>query len=283
MFDLKTRALLYHTTSKKKEIYKRRIMVGDILGNKTLYTDFPDDFINIVELDGIYFYRNIFVYNNSSAGTLDTCIRDHLEDPFEYSIYVGANENDKIIYYYNLKTNKLQVNKNEYKMSDTVQDVTEVTDCQAYRHIYIKDPNIRPLKVGDALKNGTKLYFNIPDNITELYSEYKYTSSTRSKVRSKTPILKASPSAPSTTDTLISKFLNVTYYPDDFELPLVTNLILTDGSSNIDIFKATLNQSIKYKPEINVSSYTITSPTTITDYKEFDFWSQFIFVDETTL
>lgn len=28
---------------------------------------------------------------------------------------------------------------------------------------------------------------------------------------------------------------------------------------------------------------TITSPTTITDYNEFDFWSQFILVDETTL
>lgn len=57
----------------------------------------------------------------------------------------------------------------------------------------------------------------------------------------------------------------------------------TFRSSNIDIFKANLNQSIKYKPEINVSSYTITSPTTITDYNEFDFWSQFILVDETTL
>ena len=258
-------------------------MVGDILTSRTLYADFPDDFINIVELDGIYVNRSICGYNNSSAGTLDTCIHECLEDPFGYSIYVGTNDNDKTIYFYSLKTNKLDVNKNEYKMSDTVQDVTEVTDCQAYRHIYIKDPNIRPLKVGDALKNGTKLYFNIPDNITKLYSEYKYTSSTRSKVRSKTPILKASPSAPSTTDTLISKFLNVTYYPDDFELPLVTNLILTDGSSNIDIFKATLNQSINYKPEINISAHTITSPTTITDYNEFDFWSQFILVDETTL
>lgn len=54
MFDLKTRALLHHTTSKKKLVYKRRLMVGDILTNKTLYADFPDNFINIVELDGIY-------------------------------------------------------------------------------------------------------------------------------------------------------------------------------------------------------------------------------------
>ena len=31
MFDLKTRALLYHSTSKNKEIYKRRIMVGEYI------------------------------------------------------------------------------------------------------------------------------------------------------------------------------------------------------------------------------------------------------------
>ena len=278
MIGIKRKSSIYYPI---KEYYKRRIMVGDILGNKTLYADFPDNFVDITNLNETTDNRIICEYNSTS--TLNTRIQEYTDTAFEYGIYVGATALSNNIYFYNLETNKLGVNKNEYKMSDTVQDVTEVTDCQAYRHIYIKDPNIRPLKVGDALKNGTKLYFNIPDNITELYSEYKYTSSTKSKVRSKTPILKASPSAPSTTDTLISKFLNVTYYPDDFELPLVTNLILTDGSSNIDIFKATLNQSIKYKPEINVSSYTITSPTTITDYKEFDFWSQFIFVDETTL
>ena len=280
MIGIKRRSSIYYPI---KEYYKRRIMVGDILTSRTLYADFPDNFVNIAELDGTYVDRSIFAYNNSSAGTLDTRIREYLDDPYEYGIYVGATGNGGTIYFYNLETNELKVNKNEYKMSDTVQDVTEITDCQAYRHIYIKDPKIRPLKVGDALKNGTKLYFNIPDNITELYSEYKHTRSTKSKVRSKTPILKASPSAPSTTDTLISKFLNVTYYPDDFELPLVTNLILTDGSSNIDIFKATLNQSINYKPEMNISAHTITSPTTITDYNEFDFWSQFILVDETTL
>ena len=278
MIGIKRRSSIYYPI---KEYYKRRIMVGDILGNKTLYADFPDNFVDITNLNETTDNRTICEYNSTS--TLNTRIQEYTDTAFEYGIYVGATASSNNIYFYNLETNKLEVNKNEYKMSDKVQDVTEVTDCQAYRHIYIKDPNIRPLKVGDVLTNGTKLYFNIPDNITELYSEYKHTSSTRSKVRSKTPILKASPSAPSTTDTLISKFLNVTYYPDDFELPLVTNLILTDGSSNIDIFKATLNQSINYKPEINISAHTITSPTTITDYNEFDFWSQFILVDETTL
>lgn len=281
MIGIKRRSSIYYPI---KEYYKRRIMVGDILTSRTLYADFPDNFVNIAELDGTYVDRSIFAYNNSSAGTLDTRIREYLDDPYEYGIYVGATGYGGTIYFYNLKTNELKVNKNEYKMSDTVQDVTEITDCQAYRHIYIEDPNIRSLKVGDALKNGTKLYFNIPDNITKLYSEYKYTSSTRSKVRSKTPILKATPSSESTTDTLINKFLKVTYYPDGtVRRASVTNLILTDGSSNIDIFKATYNQSNFYKPEINISAYIITSPTTITDYNEFDFWSQFILVDETTL
>ena len=285
MFDLKTRAILHYTTSKKKEIYKRRIMVGDVLTSRTLYTDFPDDFINIAELDGTYVDRSICKFNNSSHGSYDTWIHEYLDDPYEYGIYVGAKVSGGTIYFYNLETNKLEVNKNEYKMSDRVQDVTEITDCQAYRHIYIEDPKIRPLKVGDALKNGTKLYFNIPDNITKLFSEYKYTSSTRSKVSSKTPILKATPSTSDpTTDTLINKFLKVTYYPDATERRAsVTNLILTDGSSNIDIFKATYNQSNFYKPEINISTYTVTNTIVITDYNEFDFWSQFILVDTSTL
>lgn len=281
MIGIKRRSSIYYPI---KEYYKRRIMVGDMLTNKTLYADFPDDFADKTDLNLNESERAFCIYNNSSPGSYDVRLLEYTDGAFEYGICVGPTVLRNNIYFYNIETNKLEVNENKYKMSDKVQDVTEVTDCQAYRHIYIKDPNIRPLKVGDALKNGTKLYFNIPDNITELYSEYKYTSSTRSKVRSKTPILKVSPTAPSTTDTLISNFLKVTYYPDEIGSTVqVTNLILTDGSSNIDIFKATLNQSIDYKPEINISAHTITSPTTITDYNEFDFWSQFILVDETTL
>ena len=281
MIGIKRRSSIYYPI---KEYYKRRIMVGDMLTNKTLYADFPDDFANKTDLNLNESERAFCIYNNSSPGSYDVRLLEYTDGAFEYGICVGPTALRNNIYFYNIETNKLEVNENKYKMSDKVQDVTEVTDCQAYRHIYIKDPKIRPLKVGDALKNGTKLYFNIPDNITELYSEYKYTSSTRSKVRSKTPILKVSPTAPSTTDTLISNFLKVTYYPDEIGSTVqVTNLILTDGSSNIDIFKATLNQSIDYKPEINISAHTITSPTTITDYNEFDFWSQFILVDETTL
>lgn len=180
MIGIKRRSSIYYPI---KEYYKRRIMVGDILTSRTLYADFPDDFVNKTDINLTESERAFCKYNNSSPGSHDVSLLEYTDGAFEYDICVGANALNKFIYFYNLETNKLEINKNEYKMSDKVQDVTEVTDCQAYRHIYIKDPNIRPLKVGDALKNGTKLYFNIPDNITELYSEYKYTSSTRSEVR----------------------------------------------------------------------------------------------------
>ena len=207
MIGIKRRSSVYYPI---KEYYKRRLMVGDMLTNKTLYADFPDDFANKTDLNLNESERAFCIYNNSSPGSYDVRLLEYTDGAFEYGICVGPTALRNNIYFYNIETNKLEVNKNEYKMSDKVQDVTEVTDCQAYRHIYIKDPNIRPLKVGDVLKNGTKLYFNIPDNITKLYSEYKYTSSTRSKVSTKTPILKATPSSDSTTDTLINKFLKVT-------------------------------------------------------------------------
>lgn len=269
MIGIKRRSSIYYPI---KEYYKRRIMVGDVLAGRTLYTDFPDDFINIAELDVTHADRSICEYNNSSSTALGNRIHEYLDDPYSYGIYVGATGYGKIIYFYNLETNKLEVNKNEYKMSDTVQDVTEVTDCQAYRHIYIKDPKIRPLKVGDTLKNGTKLYFNIPDDISEQYTAYKYPPSALMP-------LAVEPDS-DVTLTLIDKFLSITYYDSITDgSTRIVNIALSDGSSNTDIFKA---QHFG-QPNLNLSSYNMTNPETITDYKEFDFWSQFILVDETTL
>lgn len=267
MIGIKRRSSVYYPI---KEYYKRRIMVGDILGNKTLYADFPDNFVDITNLNETTDNRTICEYNSTS--TLNTRIQEYTDTAFEYGIYVGATASRNNIYFYNLETNKLEVNENKYKMSDKVQDVTEVTDCQAYRHIYIKDPNIRPLKVGDVLKNGTKLYFNIPDDISERYTAYKYPPSALMP-------LAVEPDS-DVTLTLIDKFLSITYYDSITDgSTRIVDITLNDGSSNIGIFKA---QHFG-QPKINVSSYTITSPTTITDYNEFDFWSQFILVDETTL
>ena len=190
MIGIKRRSSIYNPI---KEYYKRRIMVGDILTSRTLYADFPDNFVNIAELDGTYVDRSIFAYNNSSAGTLDTRIREYLDDPYEYGIYVGATGYGGTIYFYNIKTNELKVNKNEYKMSDTVQDVTEVTDCQAYRHIYIKDPNIRPLKIGDTLNIGALDLTLLFVELVYLYSEYNSVILSGILKYNLVPFLRASP------------------------------------------------------------------------------------------
>lgn len=55
MIGIKRKSSIYYPI---KEYYKRRIMVGDILTSRTLYIDFPDDFINIAELDGTYVDRS---------------------------------------------------------------------------------------------------------------------------------------------------------------------------------------------------------------------------------
>lgn len=126
MIEIKRKSSVYYPI---KEYYKRRIMVGDVLAGRTLYADFPDDFINIAELDVTYADRSICEYNNSSSTALGNRIHEYLDDPYAYGIYVGATGYGETIYLYNLETNKLEVNENKYKMSDTVQDVTEVTDC----------------------------------------------------------------------------------------------------------------------------------------------------------
>ncbi len=266
MIKIKRKSSIYYPI---KKYYKRRIMVGDVLAGKTLYTDFPDDFINITEFDDGYADRSICEYNNNSSTALGNRIHEYLDDPSEYGIYVGATGYGETIYFYNLETNELKVNKNEYKMSDTVQNVTEVTNCQAYRHIYIKDPNIRPLKVGDALKNGTKLYFNIPDNINDLYNQYKSNANVITT--------RAGESQNNRVGTEeINNIISLGYY----STYKVYTLSVLD-SSTTDIFKLdTTNPSIPIK---NLSMYTITNQSTITNYIDYDFWSQFILVDETTL
>ena len=267
MIGIKRRSSIYYPI---KEYYKRRIMVGDMLTNKTLYADFPDDFADKTDLNLNESERAFCIYNNSSPGSYDVRLLEYTDGAFEYGICVGPTVLRNNIYFYNIETNKLEVNENKYKMSDKVQDVTEVTDCQAYRHIYIKDPNIRPLKVGDVLKNGTKLYFNIPDDISERYTAYKYPPSALMP-------LAADPNS-DVTLTLIDKFLSITYYDSNTSARIV-NITLNDRGSNIGIFKSLP----LWQPEINISTYTVTNTTVISNYNEFDFWSQFILVDETTL
>lgn len=262
-----------------KKYYKRRLMVGDVLTNRTLHIDFPDDFVNKTDFfDQEQPQRDICRYNNSSAGSFDKKLIEFTDYGSEYGIYVGPTALRKTIYFYNSETNKSEVNKNEYKMSSSVQDVTEITDCRAYRHIYIEDLKIRPLQQGDALKEGTKLYFTIPDDISEKYTAYKNPSSTLTDSEDLMPSAVEPDSE--ITLTLMDRFLSIVYYNIIGENSTrIVDITLKDGGSNINIFKSQHDE----EPTINLSSYIVTNPEIITNYEEFDFWSQFILVDTTTL
>lgn len=90
---------------------------------------------------------------------------------------------------------------------------------EGHTHTYMP-PYIRPLKVGDALKNGTKLYFNIPDDISERYTAYKYPPSALMP-------LAADPNS-DVTLTLIDKFLSITYYDSNTSTRIVNITLMME-------------------------------------------------------
>ena len=156
---------------KEKNIYKRRIMIGDNLKGKTIYSDFPNNYVNYfsnifdnirtniisIERPDIQYniVENIAYYesditlsidgNNSSIGLIS-------------AIYVGNTIfgdmiNDSMVDFRN--------------DSDYIVSLIQ-SDNSSYRHLYIEDSNIRPLKVEDKITTGTRFYFNFPDNFKEV-------------------------------------------------------------------------------------------------------------------
>lgn len=142
----------------EKELYKRRLMIGDIVDNKTLYLDFPDDLMNLFQ---------------DTDGGLDIIT-------FENGDTISI-ENDKGIEECDILYNKLSEGLGSYLYSyyDEVNikefsapssgEVTSIYDQNGsaynpYRMIKIEDPNIRPIQVGDKIVNGTKMYFIFPDD-----------------------------------------------------------------------------------------------------------------------
>lgn len=141
--------------------YRRRIMVGDNLSNRTIFQDFPDGFyksgmssgeqFNLIESNNI----NIFEYyfGDSVSGT--------------YEVYGGNRVDSKLLYRYDVFFGRTMTKKDVTTDTYLNATVTEVNENATYRHLFIEDENIRPLKVGDVITRNTKFYFTIPDNIFE--------------------------------------------------------------------------------------------------------------------
>ena len=146
--------------------YKRRIMVGDVLGGKTIYNDFKNDdsffqewltskdyssFITSYQSTSNYDYFEFYI--GSDESTYLSLAVNYPEKGEEISIYNYDNGNVTI------------VPKVTIRNDLNYDTVTSIVDNVAYRHLFIEDENIRPLKVGDVITRNTRFYFTIPDDI----------------------------------------------------------------------------------------------------------------------
>lgn len=156
---------------KEKNIYKRRIMIGDNLKGKTIYSDFPNNYVNYfsnnsdniktniisIERPDIQYniVENIEYYESDITLSID---RNNSSIGLISAIYVGNTIFGDLI-------NDSMVDfRND---SDYIVSLIQ-SDNSSYRHLYIEDSNIRPLKVGDKITTGTRFYFNFPDNFKEV-------------------------------------------------------------------------------------------------------------------
>ena len=134
--------------------YRRRIMVGDNLSNRTIFQDFPDGFYKSGMSDGEQFNliesNNINIYEYYIGGS--------------YNVYCGNRTNSNLLYRYDLVFGRTMTKKDVTTGTYLNATVTEVNENKTYRHLFIEDENIRPLEVGDVITSTTKFYFTFPDD-----------------------------------------------------------------------------------------------------------------------
>ena len=142
-------------------VYKRRIMVGDNLDNKTLYFDFPDNYIPTT--------TGTMGYSFISGDWSSFWEQPYGDDPMDTEIMISGMGLSRIIYDPASPSKKLT---NIDIKNEEIGEIYRIDDTNAsYRHCYIEDPYIRPLQVGDRIINGTKLYFIFPDNLYKTFLE----------------------------------------------------------------------------------------------------------------
>lgn len=155
------------------EIYKRRIMVGDNLKGKKVYADFPNDYIlELQDRLGTSFKTNTLV--NATNGLITEYTFPSMSGSgTEY--YVASNfasdSSDNRFYWCSSSNTDNYVNNSEVLLeNDKDYNATQIDDTNpSYRHLFIEDENIRPLKIGDKLINGTKIYCNFPDDFRSIW------------------------------------------------------------------------------------------------------------------
>lgn len=136
-------------------IYKRRIMVGDDLDNRTIYFTFPDDYVP------------------TTIGTMGHAIisgqyssiweQPSSNDPMDTEILISGLGLLRTIY--NPKNSSAKLTSTDIGVEE-IGEVTAIDDINpSYRHCYITNPYLKPLQVGDAIGGNAEIYFNFPDSL----------------------------------------------------------------------------------------------------------------------
>lgn len=169
---VKNGVVFYKKEIPTPSIYKRRIMVGDNLYQVKISSDYPENFYEVfpnnsiqeilINTSGGDMSFQTTVLNYSYGSLVISSFGDRLKDWYESS-------SENVTTYGNQETifgNSIPVSeRNNYNVTEIVNNENSNSYlAQAYRHLFIEDPNIRPLQIGDKIINGTKFYGVVPDD-----------------------------------------------------------------------------------------------------------------------
>ena len=255
-----------------KVVYKRRIMVGDDLDNRTIYFTFPDDYVP------------------TTTGTMGHAIisgqyssiweQPYSNDPMDTEILISGLGLLRTIY--KPKDSSAKLTSTNIGVEE-IGEVTAIDDSNpSYRHCYIEDSNIRPIQVGDILEQGTRLYFVFPDNFITWNKLSQYidtdTQSSVTIVSSATGIYDMGLDVTSNPETLSTRANPGVH-------SVIRFYVKEDGLNTIAYTPQTIGTETTYK---NKSTYLyVNAPTTSQTSNEItsinpDF-NQYILVDKRTL
>ena len=237
-------------------VYKRRIMVGDDLSAKTIFQDFPDDF-----------YKNDISYGSTRNIVIsnDINVYESMDEGGFYEVMCG----DSYIYRYDLISGTVMQKQDVNVGSYSNANVTSITENEAYRCLFIEDENIRPLEVGDVIVEDTILYFTVPDDFDDPYSQ--------------TDTLIVVDNSP--TDKSIS-YQGIGGTHTGYRIGIGTPFSITSSKENNTIFftgDIFINKSSIRVGDLRNVAYTIDFTGTVTSVESDNIICQYILVDTTTL
>ena len=231
--------------------YRRRIMVGDNLSNRTIFQDFPDGFYKSGMSDGEQFNliesNNINIYEYYNGGS--------------YNVYCGNRTNSNLLYRYDLVFGRTMTKKDVTTGTYLNATVTEVNENKTYRHLFIEDENIRPVQVGDVITSNTKFYFTFPDDFSKKVSP-QMMAIISAKYSDNSSAMNLWYSKIASTNNVYFNFYGMSGYSQE-------NVYSTNSSGDV-------TTNISYK------NLAVTSPITISAINNTDI-AKYVLVDTTTL